>query len=240
MDNRTWRSRQTRMTVLRAAASEFEAHGYAGGSMTNIVGRLRDGAGPLPHSQATKGTITYYFATKAQIALAIVGEDAAAATRARAQAEELELTGLEALIVAAHLYADHLDRDVVVRSAIRLYRERSVIEVALPDPQARLRRYVEDRLAEARDSGQVRADLDVEGSARHLLAVFLGTFDMSSETGAPPFRCALDAAWLNILPSLGVTDGGMLLNRVLISCCRAGGWDVPTAAAVIVRDPQSA
>ncbi len=231
----SWRTTQTRLGVLRAAAAEFEANGYAAGSMANIVCRLREAGGPLGNAQATKGSISYYFPTKADLAVAIAEEEARVTESVQAELHKLGLAGLDALITGAHLYADRLDRDVILRAAFRLHQERVVIEVELPDPHPAAQARIEALLVEARERGEVRDGLEIPEAARHVQAVFLGTYLTSAQTAGLPFRCALDAAWMSTLPGFGVAQPGRLLNRVLTACCRAGGWDVSDAATIVAR-----
>ncbi|MEV6809028.1 TetR/AcrR family transcriptional regulator [Streptomyces sp. NPDC051132] len=103
----------TRRTLLRAAAGEFDRHGYTGSSLAQIA-RAAD---------ISMGALTFHFASKRELADSVVAEGNAAT---RALVDRLaRYDGPPVQYVASLTLAliDLLERDPAVRAAARLARE---------------------------------------------------------------------------------------------------------------------
>ncbi|WP_405803530.1 TetR family transcriptional regulator [Streptomyces sp. NBC_01187] len=108
------RAHQTRRALLRAAASEFYEHGYAGTSLSRVTKR----------AGTTMGALTFHFPTKGELADA-VSRDGAEAVHTTLRSEAAGAPpGLQGIIDLTHTLARLLEGEPVVRASARLARER--------------------------------------------------------------------------------------------------------------------
>jgi hypothetical protein len=96
--------------------------------------------------------------------------------------------------------------DPIVRAGVRLAAERQQIHASLPTPYVGWTASVTALLAEARDVGLTRPELDVESAARVLVAAFFGIQSVSDTlTGRRDLEARLDELWALLLPALRAT-----------------------------------
>ncbi len=164
-------SDRTKLLVIAAAAEEFDANGYAGGSIGGIAARL----------DMTKGAVAYHFASKASLAAAIIDEEV---KQMRQMVDDIDgrgLRGVNALVAAVRSIIARADTDVVFRAAYRLNREHSAIDTHLRRPHLLWIGHMERFLDQAKADGEVHSDLDVAHAARAVAAMFLGEYQLSRE-----------------------------------------------------------
>ncbi len=183
----------TRTAVLRTAAEQFDARGYAAVTLSGIAGRLG----------LTKGAIFFHFPTKADLAVAVVEEYVASWRTLREQLATEGLRGLEALRWLVEHVAELYRDDAGARAPLRLMQESEVIGVELPTPFVAWHDEVRRHLQDARADGETRPDLPVDDVAWHVVASFFGTQELSHHlTGrADLVRRAL-TSWELLLPAL--------------------------------------
>jgi AcrR family transcriptional regulator len=106
------RAERTRETIIRAAASIFEEDGYTAAPLSGITRR----------ATVTKGALYFHFASKRELAQAVVGEAAntlqsllGEARRRRGAALPLQI-----LIDLSHAVVGRLAADPVLRAGLRL------------------------------------------------------------------------------------------------------------------------
>jgi len=106
------RAERTRETIIRAAASIFEQDGFAAAQLSGIVRQ----------ATVTKGALYFHFASKRELARAVVGE--AAGTLQILLGEARRHRGgqlpLQILIDLSHTVAGRLTADPVLRAGLRL------------------------------------------------------------------------------------------------------------------------
>ncbi|MFD9904100.1 TetR family transcriptional regulator [Streptomyces sp. NPDC059063] len=107
------RATQTRKALARAAAHEFDRHGYAASSMTEIA----RAAG------FSVGALTFHFASKKELADAVRRDAHADTLPAVDQAAATEADPVQSVIRLTLTLADLLETQVSVRAAARLSRE---------------------------------------------------------------------------------------------------------------------
>ncbi|MEU8959506.1 helix-turn-helix domain-containing protein [Streptomyces sp. NPDC048518] len=107
------RAARTREALVRAAAREFERTGYEGTSL----GRVARTAG------ISVGALTFHFASKAGLALAVRTRGDAAVRACAAQAGRSTAPPLDTVVALTLALARLLEEDEVVRAAVRLWRE---------------------------------------------------------------------------------------------------------------------
>jgi len=195
---------RTKQAVLQAAAEEFDANGYVGGSIGSIAGRLG----------LTKGSVAYHFTSKANLAAAIVEEEIAQIDQIIESTRARGLAGLDALIVAIHDITLRTDTNTVFRAAFRLNREHAVIDAELPRPHLLWMAHIETLLLQARDRGEVSVDLDTTSATRAVTAMFLGEYQLTHELDSHREHDASSMAmWQYLLSSFGADSRAVLARH---------------------------
>jgi AcrR family transcriptional regulator len=106
------RAERTRETIIRAAASIFEEDGYTAAPLSGITRR----------ATVTKGALYFHFASKRELAQAVVGEATGTLGLLLDEAREAGAARLplQALIDLTHAVAGRLAADPVLRAGLRL------------------------------------------------------------------------------------------------------------------------
>lgn len=158
------RARETRASVLLAAARVFDAYGYAGASIDQIA---QEGG-------LTKGALYFHFESKADLALAVV--DANYEVWQRLQEEEAArgLPPLEHIGALLREVAVCFRDEVIIRGGMRLNADYEAIPAPLPVPFSNWIEYFTPLLADAQAQGDVRTDLDAAELARVIVSGFFG------------------------------------------------------------------
>ncbi|MGW2342270.1 TetR family transcriptional regulator [Streptomyces sp. NPDC001661] len=107
------RAARTRETILRAAATEFTRHGYAGASLARIAAR----------ADVSLGALTFHFSSKAELVQDVLREGCrvtAAAVEASRDAQNHGAGPLQELIDLTHRLVSLLVRDGPALAACRL------------------------------------------------------------------------------------------------------------------------
>lgn len=171
LNSRQAQKAATRAAIMRIAAEQFDANGYA----ATTVGEIADRLG------MTKGSVYFHFPSKAELAAEVAGEYFHLWEPVLSKVDEQGLSGLDALVWASRQVAFRYRDDVTVRAAVRLMRESSIIDAAMPVPFVGWIEVVRHYLEQARDAGDLRPDVDVDALAWHLVALFFGTQEVSHQ-----------------------------------------------------------
>lgn len=158
------RARETRASVLLAAARVFDAHGYAGASIDQIA---QEGG-------LTKGALYFHFESKADLALAVVEANYEIWQRLQAEGEARGLPPLAHIGVLLREVAVCFRDDVIIRGGMRLNADYEAIAAPLPVPFSNWIEYFTPLLTDAQLQGDVRADIDAAGLARVIVSGFFG------------------------------------------------------------------
>ncbi|MFF7360375.1 TetR family transcriptional regulator [Streptomyces sp. NPDC008125] len=129
------RAARTRQALIRAAAREFDHHGYAAASLA----RISRAAG------TSVGAVTFHFASKAELADAVHAQGVAE-TRHALQRVGRGVAPLQTAFSMASTVVRCLEDDVAVRAAARLDRDR---ETSVPNWTAVWSGLIQEELAEA-------------------------------------------------------------------------------------------
>lgn len=108
------RAARTREALIRAAADVVDDKGYNGATLVAIS----------KSAQVSMGALTFHFASKSELAEAVVGRAATIAAERTADAAAGQLSPLQAVGGLLQALAGLLDEDVVVRAGSLLARER--------------------------------------------------------------------------------------------------------------------
>ena len=153
-----------REQLLRGAAALFDEVGYAAASLSTIERR----------SGVSRGAMYFQFATKREIADAVIAEQHRASSGLVEAALGTGAGPLERLVMMCHGLAGQLVEDPLVRGGIRLTMELA-FEDGPTDPYAGWIAVMTDLITRAQQAGAVLSDVAAEDAARVLVASFTGT-----------------------------------------------------------------
>ncbi|MCS0638220.1 TetR/AcrR family transcriptional regulator [Streptomyces sp. LP05-1] len=203
------RAVRTREAILRAAAEVFDETGYEGAGIARILAK----------AGVTQGAMYFHFASKAELARAVMLEQAADVSLPDHPA------GLRQLVEVTLMLAEELRTNVLLRAGVRLavdpsgpvhednsiygwWAERFRLELQL-----------------AAEQGDVRPDVDAEEFAQTLVGAFTGTQILSQMTsGRADLPRRIVGLWRYLLPGIATPEG---LSRVVLA-----DLDVPAVPAV--------
>ncbi|MFJ2116036.1 MULTISPECIES: ScbR family autoregulator-binding transcription factor [unclassified Streptomyces] len=216
------RAKTTRRFLLESAARLFDERGYAGTSISDISAR----------SGRTSGAIYFHFASKENLALAIVEEHFATWPTLIGRYGSVDLPALEKLVALSFDVARAFRDDVVIRAGARLWAERAAIDATLPRPFVGWLETVTGLLEEARSEGELAAGVPPEVAAYGLVCAFFGLHTVSDALeGRSQIEEGLHDLWLLHLTALQpVPAPEALLVRARAHCDRVPC--VPTAVAL--------
>lgn len=210
----------TRSAMVRAAASELLAHGYAGSSLARIAGRLG----------LTKGALAYHFPTKSTLLAAVVDEasDVLAASYASAEAA---FPNQSSRICVAHMtaFGAALSTSVEGAAAVALLADPSSPEAVLGPLLREWHHLVSTCFTQAVDAENVVLKVPAQQAAEFFISSQIGTVvtarylaDFATDRGGLQFTKLT-------LQSLGFTDTDEIIADVM-GAHKAGKIDVPQQA----------
>ncbi|MFT3834603.1 MAG: TetR family transcriptional regulator [Micropruina sp.] len=161
---------RTRSALLIAAATEFDEHGFAATTLGDVAARLG----------LVRATVHFHFATKEQLAEAVVRQELEAWELLRRTSLDVEAEPLSRLRWVSGQVARRYASDPVTRAAIRLLDEHRVPRLD-PAPASGWTTYVADQLRAARVAGAVPAQVDPELDAGLLVGMFRGLLPSLTE-----------------------------------------------------------
>ncbi|MGW8327506.1 ScbR family autoregulator-binding transcription factor [Streptomyces sp. NPDC055897] len=156
------RAIRTRHAILVAAASVFAEVGYEAATISEILHR----------ADATKGSLYFHFASKAELAQAVLDGQLSAVPAPPRQKLTLQ-QGVDEAFLLAHLL--HLG-DPVVQGSIRLTVDQGGSHDVL-DRRVPMREWIgrnTEMLGRAKEHGELLPDVDVAAAARMFVGAFTG------------------------------------------------------------------
>jgi AcrR family transcriptional regulator len=159
------KAQQRRQEILQIAMDTFAARGYNNASLQEIADR----------AGVTQAGVLHYFRSKAQLLTSVLD------LRDASDIEQLGPERPRGLAFLRHL-VDTVRRNTEREGIVRLYAVLSAESVTEGHPAqdyfreryAGLRTFVTDALAEARELGETRSDLNLEEAATAIIAVMDG------------------------------------------------------------------
>ncbi|GGU41736.1 ScbR family autoregulator-binding transcription factor [Lentzea flava] len=158
------RSTRTRAKLLRAAAEVFDREGFTGSSLTAVCAR----------ADVSKGALYCHFRSKEALGVAIIEEQSLLWHRLRDEQLAKEESPMQALISMSFEFVRRLDTDLTVRVSSKLLREAVFFDVAAAAQVVGWIAVVRDLLSQARDNGELRAEVNVRHAAEQIVAELLG------------------------------------------------------------------
>ncbi|QEN12018.1 TetR/AcrR family transcriptional regulator [Mycolicibacterium sp. ELW1] len=159
---------ETRERIMRAAREVFSELGYDAATFQAIAIR----------ADLTRPAINHYFASKRLLYQEVVDQTNASVIESAVHQSQREstLAGRIRVFIEAAVHAQGQDRSVaafLVTSVLESERHPELAE-SNHDSREFTRGYVKAAIKDAVDSGEVRADIDVEAAAEMLMAVMWG------------------------------------------------------------------
>jgi AcrR family transcriptional regulator len=188
------RAIQTRRTVLDAAARVFAANGYLATSLSQI----------LAEAGVTKGALYFHFASKEDLARAVVLEQFAPVEDPDATELPSGAEALQAAIDLTHQIARSLMDDPMMQASIRLVIEQSAF-LDEPDagPYLGWISLFQGLFTEAQRVGDIRAESDPATLARIVIGSFTGIQLVSGVLdGRTELPQRIGDLWELVLPGL--------------------------------------
>ncbi|MQS06051.1 ScbR family autoregulator-binding transcription factor [Streptomyces alkaliphilus] len=201
------RAGQTRELLLRAAAEAFDELGYAGTSVSKILER----------AGLTAGAMYFHFASKEELARAVVLEQAADVRFPD------EGDGLQRLVNLTQHLAVEMQRNTLLRAGVRLAVDQSAAGF---EDYAIYEWWTEQfrrRLVRTRELGELLPGVDEGEFAEQLVAGYTGSQIMSRiSSGRADLPQRIATLWRYLLPAIDPPD---VIRRVDLSPARRE--DVP-------------
>ncbi|MFD7262436.1 ScbR family autoregulator-binding transcription factor [Streptomyces sp. NPDC059874] len=157
---RQQRAENTRQAILDGAAIAFDAAGFGGTSLSEVV----------KHAGVTKGALYFHFQSKEALARTLVDEQ----FQISSDVPGIEEPGLQTVIDLSHQMAFGLRSNVRVRAAIRLVIEFGSFTDPDPSPYNTWIDTCRGCLKPAQARGDVMPSLDVDDLATFLVGSFTG------------------------------------------------------------------
>lgn len=171
MTQRDQQRQRTRTAILRTAAAQFDARGYLGTSIRDIAGAL----------DLTVGAIFFHFKTKDGLAKEIIAGYYTHWDALIGKARRRPGSRLDALVWLSLRIAESYTQDVQIQAAVRLIRERSVIDESLPMPYLDWIKVTTDLLKKARAEDELADGVNVDLIAYQLVCSWFGNQHISTD-----------------------------------------------------------
>ncbi|MET8077693.1 ScbR family autoregulator-binding transcription factor [Streptomyces sp. NPDC005303] len=183
------RAEVTRAAILDGAARAFDAEGYHGTTLGDIV----------KEAGVTKGALYFHFASKEDLAQALIDEQFSVLDPTAGD----EKPGVQTVIDTLHTMARQLVDDVRVRAGIRLVIDQSSKTGIVSEPYTRWIELFRGCLVHAKERGDVKADVDPGRVARLIVGSWTG-LQLSSQvlTGRADLSEETTLMWDLLLPSI--------------------------------------
>ncbi|MGY5007164.1 ScbR family autoregulator-binding transcription factor [Streptomyces sp. 900105755] len=183
------RAEVTRAAILEGAARAFDAEGYHGTTLGDIV----------KESGVTKGALYFHFTSKEELAQVLVDEQFSVLD----SAADVGGPGVQSVIDILHRMARQLVENVRVRAGIRLVTDQSSKTGIVSEPYTKWIEVFRKCLVEAQQGGDVKADVDCERVAALIVGSWTG-LQLSSQvlSGRADLPERTTLMWQLLLPSI--------------------------------------
>lgn len=183
------RAIRTRRVILEAAASVFDEQGYDRATIAEVLER----------AGVTKGALYFHFASKEQLALAVIEEQVVDI------AVEPQTIKLQEFVDSGQVLAFRLRSDPIQRGAARLAVEQGSNHLDRKQSMLSWTRFVEGLLNDARSRGEILESVVVGETAELFVGAFAGLQMMSQAlTNRADLSRRLTVFFEHTLPSIAV------------------------------------
>lgn len=195
----------TRDAILRGAAEVFGARGYGLASIADIAAT----------AGLTKGALYFHFASKDELAFAVIAEQHRRTMAASAAILAEARPALESMVLLSRSLGHQLLEDPVVRAGIRLTTDVASADQPIVEPYEDWFGALEDLTRRAIDEGDVSAHVDPAMFAHFVSPAFTGVQLVSATlTGRADLLQRVREMWVVLLPGI-VAEGRLDALREL-------------------------
>ncbi|MGW8554390.1 ScbR family autoregulator-binding transcription factor [Streptomyces tubercidicus] len=211
------RAIRTRRVILEAAASVFDEQGYDRATIAEVLDR----------AGMTKGALYFHFASKEQLALAVLEEQVLDI------AVEPQKIKLQEFVDSGQVLAFRLRSDPIQRGAARLAVEQGSNHLDRKQSMLSWTRFVVGMLNEARDRGEILDSIVVQETAELFVGAFAGLQMMSQAlTNRADLSRRLTIFFQHTLPSIAVPA---ILARLNLDAERGAQLDAALQGKALVN-----
>jgi AcrR family transcriptional regulator len=165
------RAHATRGTIVAGAAAVFGRRGYGLASIADIAAE----------AGVTKGALYFHFASKDELARAVIAEQHRRTMAVAAQVIDEGRPGLETMVRLSVALAGQLLTDPVVSAGIRLTTDVSLFDPPVTEPYEDWLRTAASLFRRAAEEGDLRPDIDTTMLASVVVPAYTGV-QLVSET----------------------------------------------------------
>lgn len=215
------RAENTRHAVLLGAAVSFEKFGYGTASLSTI----------LAHAGVTKGAMYFHFASKEELAHAVIEAQHQMAMDGATAVASQEPVALDALIYVSQEMARQLVEEPIARGGMRLTLEIGSIQGPVQSPYLDWIASIRGLAARAGREGDLAEGVDSEALSRFVVGAFTGVQTLSEVlNGRTDLYERLAEMWTLILPAVAAPHA---LERVVaIATSEPRTWSMAASADV--------
>lgn len=225
------RAIRTRRTILEAAAVVFDERGYEAATITEILSR----------AEVTKGALYFHFASKEDLAHAVIDAQLVEAPRLP---EPPATSRMQQLIDLGMVFAHRMVDDPLLRGSVRLTLEQGSTSLNRSGPFQGWTRLHVRVLAEGKERGEVLPHVVPADTAELIVGAYAGINTMSQAvTGRADLERRAIALYEHVMPSVAVPSVLARLDmapgrgaRALAEAarlCAAGAAGPPPASAPV-------
>lgn len=198
------RAGRTRRMILEAAAETFEAHGYLGTTLQDVVAGRK----------VSKGALYFHFPSKEQLASAIITEQRDLLPRLVAELRDHHPRAIRLFAETCFRIADMLRDDVMTRAGTRLACERDHIGASAPTLFDTWVTTLTEVLNEAKEQGDLLPRIVPEDVAELVITAFAG-LQRRGHIREPDARRHVATILLLLLPGMCTAECTAQLMREL-------------------------
>jgi len=211
------RAIRTRRVILEAAASVFDEQGYDRATIAEVLER----------AGVTKGALYFHFASKEQLALAVIEEQVVDI------AVQPQTIKLQEFVDSGQVLAFRLRSDPIQRGAARLAVEQGSNHLDRKQSMLSWTRFVEGLLNDARSRGEILESVVVGETAELFVGAFAGLQMMSQAlTNRADLSRRLTVFFEHTLPSIAVPA---ILAKLNLDSERGAQLDAALQAKAVVK-----
>ncbi len=202
---RQTRALATRDAIVAGAAAVFDRRGYGLASIAEIA----------EEAGVTKGALYFHFASKDDLARAVIDEEHRRAMTAAAEVLQEGRPALETMVLLCRGLGRQLLTDPVVKAGIRLTTDVSSFERPIADPYRDWLRTTEELLGRAIEEGDVAPGVDPAMVAHLLVPAFTGVQLVSETlTDRADLLQRVAELWAVLIPGIAAPERLEALRRL--------------------------
>jgi len=186
------RAERTRHLLIEAAATSFDAMGFAMTGLSEVT----------QLAGVSKGALYFHFGSKEQLAEAVMAESREGLRGVIRTARHPGGPALQYLIDLCHGMAHRLDHDVVFRAGLRLTDEPGLGADRCPSPHPSWAKVIRRQLLKAATERDLQADVLLDEAATLLAATTAGIEVLARRDRTWLSQQVLVGLWQAVLPSM--------------------------------------